>query len=284
MRNSSRKNFVDECHLHENQPLTMNTKLSQNWPIYLINLHDNTQRLQRSKAEFDRVGLRFERIEGVNGWTLSPIRLQQAYDATKCEQHGRHALIPAEIGCYLSHIEAWRNIANSPAPGGFVFEDDFSAKDWLPQVLLALSNDFGPWDIVKLFSLHEYPNTLMERHLDAQHKIVLPYKVPTCNTAYALRREAAIRLVQAAEPFFRAVDEDFKFYWEKKLRIGLVLPPPVGLGDQQASTGTIGDARRKMQNKPSIKQSLKSIYYQINYKVNLTCNRLLEWTQDRLKV
>ena len=284
MRNNSREQFADQWSAHEKQPETVDVGRESFWPIYLINLKDNPQRLQRSKAEFDRVGLKFERLEGVNGWTLSSIRLQQAYDATRCARQGRHALIPAEIGCYLSHIEAWRSIANSSAPGGFVFEDDFAAQDCLPQVLLALSNDFGPWDIVKLFSLNEYPKTLMERRLGDQQKIVLPYKVPTCNTAYALRREAAIRLVQAAEPFFRAVDEDFKFYWEKKLRIGLVLPPPVGLGDQQASTGTIGDARRKMQNKPSIKQSLKSIYYQINYKVNLTCNRLLEWTQDRLKV
>lgn len=189
------------------------------WPIYLINLKKNQQRRCNSQKQFDALGLRFDLIEGINGWNLSEEQISKVYDDKACQKHGRHPLIPAEIGCYLSHIKAWKAIANSKAPGGFVFEDDFSASVHLPEVLSKLSSDSGPWEIVKLFSLQEDPKVLMQRSIDVAHRIVLPYKVPTCNTAYAIRKETAQRLVQLSEKFFRAVDEDFKFYWEKKLRI-----------------------------------------------------------------
>lgn len=124
----------------------------------------------------------------------------------------------------------------------------------------------------------------MRRQLGDRHELVLPYKVPTCNTAYAIRRETAARLVHQTQRFFRAVDEDFKFYWEKKLRIGLILPAPVRLGDQQASTGTIGDARRKNQSGRSLLQLIKGIRYQLRYKLLLGWNRFVELTKGRLKV
>jgi glycosyl transferase family 25 len=63
--------------------------------------------------------------------------------------------VPAEIGCYLSHMKAWRRIAEDEAPGGFIFEDDFAATEALVPVLLALSEDrTGDWDMAKLFTLH----------------------------------------------------------------------------------------------------------------------------------
>lgn len=284
LRDASRKAFKVRWQEFENKLGTVIEGVAPVGPIYLINLKDNPQRLERSKAAFEKLGLIFHRIEGVNGWKLSKAQLEQAYDNLACEKYGRHSLVPAEIGCYLSHIEAWRSIAEGQAPIGFVFEDDFAAEDDLPNVLSSLSNDLGPWEIVKLFSLNNNPRTLMRRQLGDRHELVLPYKVPTCNTAYAIRRETAARLVHKTQRFFRAVDEDFKFYWEKKLKIGLVLPAPVRLGDQQASTGTIGDARRKNQSSRSLLQTIKGIRYQLRYKLLLGWNRLIERTKRRFKV
>jgi glycosyl transferase family 25 len=239
------------------------------WTSHIINLADNTVRMANAAAVLDRYGLPWERIEGVNGWALPKGRIAEVYDDKANASRARQPLVPAEIGCYLSHIDAWTRIAGGNDPGGFVFEDDFAATDTLPGVLGLLSDDrAGDWDMVKLFSLDPAPRIMGDRALGPGHRLVMPYRVPTCLIGYALTRDAARRLVGRALPFFRPVDEDQKFFWETGLRVGLVLPPPVITGDQQAATGTVGRSRRAA-NPTSLAATLHKLRYQVGYQVAL---------------
>ncbi|MFN0113867.1 MAG: glycosyltransferase family 25 protein [Paracoccaceae bacterium] len=240
------------------------------WRSYVINLADNTVRMANAAAALDRFGLPWKRIDAVNGWKLPPAEVARVYDAKANAARARAPLVGAEIGCYLSHIEAWRRIAEGPAPGGFVFEDDFAATDALGEVIAALSADSGSdWDMVKLFSLDPSPRALTGRPLGKTHRLILPERVPTCLTGYGLTRAAAARLAARAVPFFRPVDEDQKFFWETGLRVALVTPQPVGLGDQQAATGTIGTARRKAA--AALKGGLlHRLRYQLSYRLALS--------------
>jgi len=215
------------------------------WPSYVINLADNTARLAAVTKIMIAQGIAFERVEGVNGWSLDEAEIARTYDDVRNAKDGRHPLVPAEIGCYLSHIAAWQRIADGDAAGGFIFEDDFDATPQLGQVLDALSADKSDdWDMTKLFTLDENVALSAPRPLVDDVAIGTPYRVPTCLIGYALTKSAATRLVAQALPFFRPVDEDQKFVWETGLRVALVLPPPVVLGDQQTVTGTVGRARR----------------------------------------
>lgn len=249
------------------------------WPSYVINLADNRVRMANSAAALDAAGLPFERIEAVNGWTLPDEQVARVYDAATNRRRGRRPLIRPEIGCYLSHIEAWRAIADGPAPGGFIFEDDFQATGDLAGAALALAADGGrDWDMVKLFSLDPAPRAVRRRRLDAGHELIHPFRVPTCLIAYGLTRAAAARLAERAIPFFRPVDEDQKFFWETGLSVALVVPPPITVGDQQAVTGTIGNARRAAGGPAAargIGQAARGLYYQLRY------HALLRWHRAR---
>ncbi len=92
------------------------------------------------RQEFDRVGVEFERIAAVDGAALPPSVVEdfrQNRAATKPD-----GWLPGEIGCFLSHFEAWRRIAAHDAPWGAVFEDDIrvspdltsllASADWIP--------------------------------------------------------------------------------------------------------------------------------------------------------
>ena len=243
------------------------------WPVHVINLAANTSRLAAVSQVLGRLGIAFERIEAVNGWTLAPAEIAQAYDAPRNAREGRQPLVAAEIGCYLSHIAAWRRIAGGAAAGGFVFEDDFDATPDLAQVLLALGTDqTGDWDMVKLFTLDPGVALAGARDLGPGVAIGIPYRVPTCLIGYGLTREAASRLLARAGRFFRPVDEDQKFVWETGLRVALVLPPPVILGDQQTVTGTIGRARRDGRDK-GLGQVLHRLRYNLRYRRALARHR-----------
>ncbi len=239
------------------------------WPSYVINLADNTRRMANSAGQLDAHSLPWARIEGVNGWAMSQPEVDQVYDATRNARAGKHPLVRPEIGCYLSHIAAWRQIAEGRAGGGFIFEDDFAANADLGEAVTLLSAPQDQWDMVKLFSFDEAPDLVSEEAL-GRFRIGIPYRVPTCLIGYGLTKAGAARLVARALPFFRPVDEDQKFFWETGLRVALILPPPIVVGDQEAATGTIGQTRRAMRSGRSrIGQALHNLRYRLSYERQL---------------
>lgn len=249
------------------------------WHSYLINLKKNKARLENSRQFFAAENIAFTRTEAVNGWDLDAQTIARVYDARAAKSRYKYPLIKPEIGCYMSHLQAWQQIADSGEKGGFVFEDDFTPLTPMAPIMekLSLPDPAAPqWDIVKLFSLREHPKTISTTQLIGTHQLVIPYQVPTCLLGYGITREAAKRLIEASVPFFRPVDEDHKFFWEKDLHIALVTPSPLRIGDQQAQTGTIGGERKNSdRNTPftRIARSFRSLFYQLDYKLRLHFHR-----------
>lgn len=246
------------------------------WTSYVINLAPNTVRMKNAASQLRAQGLPFQRIDAVNGWELEASDIDEVYDMRANARRGKYPLVPAEIGCYLSHIEAWEAIAASDQPGGFIFEDDFQASDQLAETLAKLVDDPDrDWDMVKLFTFDPQAKTHARRDLGDGVSLVVPDKVPTCLIGYGLTQAAAAHLANRAVPFFRPVDEDQKFFWETGLRVALVLPAPVVVGDQQAETGTIGNARREGAQALGgrLRQILHGLWYQLRYRALLRWHR-----------
>lgn len=245
------------------------------WPAYVINLADNPGRMRRCADQLDAQGIGFVRVDGVNGWTMSDDDIARVYDPKLNHRRAKHPLVRPEIGCYLSHIRAWRAIAEGEAGGGFIFEDDFEARDTLAPALSALSRDRG-WDMVKLFSFDPDAPLRQARSLGG-FTIGIPYRVPTCLIGYGLTRDAAARLLRDATPIVRPVDEDQKFFWETGLRVALISPPPIEVGNQQAETGTIGQSRRNdaplAARRGKVAQALHGLWYQLTYQAKLAYHR-----------
>lgn len=219
-------------------------------------------------------GIEFQRIEAVDGRSLPDSEIDAVYDKAANLRRMRYDLIRPEIGCYLSHVEAWRRIGGGGAnAGGFVFEDDFIARDGLVDVLTMLCREERHWDMVKLYAPDRAPRTVARRPLGPKHEVVTPFKIPNHTTAYGLTREAARRLVRGALPFFRPVDEDLKYFWETGIRVGLVLPSPIGHGNEPAATGTIGAERRSVKKRGAAR-AWRNVAYRARYLALLHWHRM----------
>ena len=249
------------------------------WPVFVINMADNTTRMARAADELNRLNIDFTRFEAVNGRQLSEAEVAVAYDPDANLRRARHPLVMPEIGCYLSHIALWRQIAEGDAPAGVILEDDFVAQDDLADVLKALEADTAQWDIFKLFSARVGQKVTDTWPLSDGRSLARPYKVPNTMLGYVVRRESAAHLVASALPFSRPVDEDHKHFWELDLDVAMVTPPPLAFGFQGGGTGTITAARRhkpKWYARGALSQNLRSLRFRINYTVKLHWHRTLQ--------
>lgn len=114
-------------------------------PIHLINLDRDADRLEGMRVQFERLGLRFSRVPGVDGRNLTAEQI--AYHQANPR---RARLGAAEVGCILSHRECWLRIAEGPDPYGAVFEDDVDLSPDAAAFLASAAWIQGAPDIVKL--------------------------------------------------------------------------------------------------------------------------------------
>lgn len=114
---------------------------------YLINLDKDRERLNFFAQRFYGLGLEFERIAAVDGRLMSAE--ERAHFAASRPRRGR-PWAPGQIGCLLSHMEAWRRIEASGVDYAAVFEDDVHLADDLPQLLRSNSWIPAGADIIRL--------------------------------------------------------------------------------------------------------------------------------------
>ena len=86
--------------------------------IYCINLDRSKDRLAHMERVFSALEHDFTRFSAVDGGLLSDD------DLARYEARAIHKLTRGEIGCFLSHLAVWQQIAAAEAPFAAVFEDD----------------------------------------------------------------------------------------------------------------------------------------------------------------
>ncbi|MCR9067250.1 MAG: glycosyltransferase family 25 protein [Rhodobacteraceae bacterium] len=247
------------------------------WPVYVINMADSPERLDRVAAELDGAGIAWERIEAVDGRALGADEVARVYDEDRNRRHARYPLVRGEIGVYLSHMACWQALLDSDADGAIVLEDDFRVVGDLGGVVAALEGDAGAWDVAKLFSMKPVQWAAPTRSIGPELQIGQPTRVPSTMLGYAIRRTAAERLLQRSVPFFRPIDEDQKFHWEFGITVAMVDPAPIAIGAQDTKVGTIGAARRaanRADPRSWLARSLAGLRYQAGYRWGLIRSRI----------
>ena len=128
----------------------------------VINLERNPGRLDsfvRAYGACDLSSIPLERINATEGrdvdWSrfLSSEALERLVTMQRTGYRLSHPdLTPGAVGCYLSHMQAWRAVARAGVDFGFVFEDDTHVipRDTLAKFKAALAHVPRDWDIVLL--------------------------------------------------------------------------------------------------------------------------------------
>jgi glycosyl transferase family 25 len=152
-----------------------------------------------------------------------------------------------EIGCFLSHREAWKAIVNENLEAGFIVEDDceIDIKKFNKSFKIALKL------VKKLgyiqFQTREIPSNASEIDNIDGVQILQPKTIPLRTSAQLISYDAALLLLEKSKKIDRPVDGFLQLFWSTGQNISCIHPS--GLSD---ITQTLGGSTL------SIKQSIKS--------------------------
>jgi glycosyl transferase family 25 len=185
---------------------------------FYLNLDEEVARRHSIEDQLACIGIPAERIDAVDGSKPLPPELSYYFDA-------RHVMDVGALGCYASHIKAWRQITRKALPHALVLEDDAI----LPPGLSGLLSDIiatlpKGWDMVHLGT--EPDRAVCEIAKVGRRKIVQFSRVPPGAVGYLISRAGAQKLLQA-KPRVWPIDTDTRRPWVFKLDVYGVVAPPI---------------------------------------------------------
>ncbi len=117
-----------------------------------LNLEDARDRWEMTQSRFLAMGIELSRFSAVVGRNLRfPIAEFNAEGYRRC--HGKQT-IPAEVGCFLSHIGAMKTFLATNAELALICEDDVKPVPQLPEILQNAFAYREHWDILRLSGFH----------------------------------------------------------------------------------------------------------------------------------
>lgn len=179
-------------------------------PIYVINLKDRPDRKQKIEKEMLKHNLKNVTIlEAVNGYDLDIDELLDNDLYTINEDIAR-PLKRGEIGCYLSHLEAWYKILRDKEPYALIIEDDAvfveNFKEKLNDALNKIKN--SNWDVLFLGRNCSHFEYECNRGTPVNNEKILMYPLISGygTFAYIIKNRCIRKLLKDTFPLIKPVD------------------------------------------------------------------------------
>ena len=237
--------------------------MNQSVPVYAINLERSRDRWDRLKCNADAFSVELRRVEAVEGKLLSSDELVDFDEVGFRRWHGKIAL-PAEIGCYFSHIRALEIIANAPESFAVIVEDDVVFTPAFRPFLTHLTKSTG-WDAVKLVN-HRTAAFQPFRHIDGQFTIGRCLHGPQgSSAAYVVTREGASKLLQALRPMRLPYDVALERGWAGAYQIFTTDKPVIEFSDMAVSTIAQGRSAYTKKRLPPYKRKTTLLFRATDY-------------------
>lgn len=186
--------------------------------VFVISLQRSLDRRSRVSHMLKERGLEFEFFDAVDGRSLD---------------HNSHvaagapwALLPGEVGCYLSHLGVWRRVVNEHVDVALVLEDDAFFDVSALAVIEACIKSTQGWDAIRLSSIEKQVG-LIVRKMGDDFRLILPTKSPSGLAGYLVSHSGAKRMLAAYGEILMPIDTAIDEYWRHGLNIPLISPPVI---------------------------------------------------------
>lgn len=212
--------------------------------LVLINLERSVDRRAAMQNRLATLGLSYEWLRGIDGVARQKELASTVNVPEFCRNVGRDVL-PGEIGCYHSHLEAWKLLLKGEHDSMLVLEDDvIFGEDFIFAVTEALQHR-DQWDLLKLNCIRAKQPLIQKKIGDYSLNAYLgPF---TGMGAYLINRELVERLLADMLPITRPIDHELdRIHVHDFRHYGLEpFPSHVDDGNQSTITGASFDGVRK---------------------------------------
>jgi len=202
------------------------------WQAYVINLPSAVDRWRCMQVKLEEAGVPFTRIEAILGRGL-PQPYPEFDEVGHRRRTGRRP-IPAEIGCYLSHLKAIDSLLESGQTHGLILEDDAVFAPGFRAIIDAALAQADAWDVLRLQTVNR-DRVIPAFPIDARHALGVSLTRSKGAAAYVLSRKAAEVFRRRLRPMRLAYDIAFDVEYLWGLRAVAVTPHPI-TADETAPT------------------------------------------------
>lgn len=227
--------------------------------VLVISLERSLERRKRVEEQLSKTSIDWCFLDAVDGYALAQMPI--SYNQAKVKRLQGYELTPGEVGCYLSHIKAWKScVANQKIT--LVFEDDFLLSAEFEVVLNDLLSIQQEWDLVRLSGIYETEDHLLVNR--GFYSLVKNLGEPCGTASYVLNPKAASILLKNTEDIYEPVDHYLEHFKKHGLRCLAAKPYPVKLVHTK-STITDRPGRKPVKGG---KKLLRSIYRYLDRKLS----------------
>ena len=197
-----------------------------------------------------KISLPWTFLDAVDGSSLVVPPVE--YKSNKVKRLQGYALTPNEIGCYLSHKEAWKRCLEKNVPT-LILEDDFVLFSNFEKILNALLNEVTEWSFLRLQGLYKVDfKKVLEQ---SEFTLVKNQGDAVGATAYLLKPSVAARLIKHSVDIYEPVDHFLEHYQKHGLEFLAIRPYPV---DITRAKSTIADRSERAPVK-GLKKRVRSL-------------------------
>ena len=206
--------------------------------IIVISLRRSLDRRAKVEQELKKVSFPWVFLDAVDGSALP--KPPQEYKSSKVRRLQGYELTPNEIGCYLSHKEAWKHCVEKNIPT-LIFEDDFVLLPEFEYVIQSLLSNPEAWSFVRLQGLYEVPYKALASINDVH--LVKNIGDAVGATAYLLKPEIAKALIRESGDIYEPADHFLEHHQKHGLEFLAIRPYPV---DITKAKSTIDDRQERV--------------------------------------
>lgn len=154
-------------------------------------------------------------------------------------------LSPAEIGCFLSHRNAWKTASESEKPT-LILEGDALLNTDSVSVCQALTNNPADWELSMLYYSKCLPSVWQQQRITDTYRLAkFSNRRTYCLAAYMVSPAGARKLLALSESFYLPADDFVCGGWVRKdLNMFAVIPKAAGLCEH-AHQSTLEEGRLK---------------------------------------
>ena len=171
-----------------------------------------------------------------------------------------------EVACFLSHVEAWREVARGRAPYAMICEDDVRIDPKIGKLFDSIEESGPQWDILRLYSripkISVHQEVLFE---DVEAHVV--DKVTMSTVGYLITKPAAKYLLEIAMPISLPLDGYLKQWWLHGLCSKQVWPSMAWPVHENQVESSLHDSREKEKPRSRVVRFQRNFRFQLRQSI-----------------